>query len=334
MLFTYTMSEPVENIFIQIKNVLEFTIDISIQLLQTTIMYLIFFSSSVYVHMAAAFKQLCDKYPELNEFVEKCTVAINSFEKNLQKIFANYRFEPEYSPWISIVWMDGDNDFSEDYFNFSEEIYSENSMRLYYDIWMKECMQKSMDGNDGIIIMKCGDKTLCNMIDKYDEKNTFEPSNVKLLAIEYKHPAMNEPVLIQLDRSWFLCGNQLLSQLFVRRYLDYQPSPFYFDGKYTITLIDNNMNVTKIDHSNYIVIEKDGYRIVENKFDILAVDSVEKSDDIANEKSSEEYDEESLDELQEQMDELIEKIEESCEEEYDENPHSDEEVKEDLEYDK
>jgi hypothetical protein len=328
------MSEPVENIFIQIKNVLEFTIDISIQLLQTTIMYLIFFSSSVYVHMAAAFKQLCDKYPELNEFVEKCTVAINSFEKNLQKIFANYRFEPEYSPWISIVWMDGDNDFSEDYFNFSEEIYSENSMRLYYDIWMKECMQKSMDGNDGIIIMKCGDKTLCNMIDKYDEKNTFEPSNVKLLAIEYKHPAMNEPVLIQLDRSWFLCGNQLLSQLFVRRYLDYQPSPFYFDGKYTITLIDNNMNVTKIDHSNYIVIEKDGYRIVENKFDILAVDSVEKSDDIANEKSSEEYDEESLDELQEQMDELIEKIEESCEEEYDENPHSDEEVKEDLEYDK
>jgi hypothetical protein len=331
------MSETMENIFNQIKNIFEFTIDISIQLLQTTFVYLIFFGSSVYVHMAAAFKQLCEKYPELNEFVEKCTVAINSFEKNLQKIFANYRFEPEYSPWISIVWMDGDNDFSEDYFNFSEEIYSENSMRLYYDIWMKECMQKSMDGNDGIIIMKCGDKTLCNMIEKYDEKNTFEPSNVKLLAIEYKHPAMNEPVLIQLDRSWFLCGNQLLSQLFVRRYLDYQPSPFYFDGKYTITIIDNNMNITKIDETQYVVIEKDTYRIIENEFDILSVDSVEKSDDLSEEKeepiepdlllmSSEEK--EALEKEIMEEEHIEEEEEEHIEEE--EEEHIEEEEEEDL----
>jgi hypothetical protein len=325
------MIEFMEELFTKTMKLLEILFVITLKYSQIGLMHLIFFGSSVYVHMAAAFKQLCEKYPELNEFVEKCTDTINSFEKNLQKIFANYRFEPEYSPWISIVWMDGDNDFSEEYFDFSNEIYSENSMKLCYNISMKESMNKSMDGNDGIIIMRYADKTLCNMIDKYDEKNTFEPSNVKLLAIEYKHPTMNEPILIDLDRSWFLCGNQLLSQLFVRRYLDYQPIPFYFDGKYTITIIDNNMNVTKIDHSNYIVIEKDAYRIVENEFDILSVDSVEKSDDIADEKSGEE---ESLDELQEQLDALTEKIEESCEEEYDENAHSEEEVKEDLEYHK
>jgi hypothetical protein len=165
--------------------------------------------------------------------------------------------------------------------------------------------------------MKCGDKTRCNMIDKYDEKYTFEQSKVKFLAIEYKHPSMNEPISIDLDRSWFLCGNQLLSNLFVRRYLDYQPVPFYFDEKYTITIIDNNTNITKVDYMHYVVIEKDTYRIVENEYDILSVDSVDKP---------QQESEEEIDELKEAMDELMKKVEETN----NEKNLSEEEIKKDL----
>jgi hypothetical protein len=272
-------------------------------------MYLIFFGSNLCVHSADAFKQLCEKYPELNELVEKIATNFKNIENGLVRFFANCRLEPEKYPWISITWMNDNNDTTEDYFDFSSELYSEQSMNIYYNITMKESMEKSMNGTDGIIIMRYENKTRCNMIDKYDDKNIYEPSNVKFLAIEYKHPMMVESILIELDRSWFLCGNQLLSNVFVRRYLDYQSSQFHFDGKYTITLIDNNMNITKIDQTQYVVIEKDTYRIVENEFDILSVNSA------YNQESEDE-----IDEVKDALDELIKKVEDT----YDENISSEE----------
>jgi hypothetical protein len=296
------MIEFMEELFIQTAKLIEILFHFVVKYSEIGLIYLIFFGSNACVYIVDAYKKLCELYPEIKEWVNKCDSVCSNIMKKIFKLFANYRFEPEKSPWISIVWLDGDNDFSEDYFDFSNEIFSENSMNLCYNITMKESVKESMNGTDGIIIMKCGDKTRCNMIDKYDEKYTFEQSKVKFLAIEYKHPSMNEPISIDLDRSWFLCGNQLLSNLFVRRYLDYQPVPFYFDEKYTITIIDNNTNITKVDYMHYVVIEKDTYRIVENEYDILSVDSVDKP---------QQESEEEIDELKEAMDELMKKVEET-----------------------
>jgi len=294
------MIEFMEELFLQTMHMIEMILGFLIKYSQIAFMYLIFFGSNLCVHAGDAFKKLCEKYPELNELVEKFTTNFKYVENGLVRFFANHRFEPKNSPWISITWMNNDNDTTEDYFDFSSEVYSEQSMNLCYDITMKESMAKAMHGNDGIIIMRYEDKTRCNMIEKYDDKNIYEPSNVKFLAIEYKHPIMVESILIELDRSWFLCGNQLLSNVFVRRYLDYQPASFYFDGNYTITLIDSNMNITKIDQSQYVVIEKDTYRIVENEFDILSVDSVD---------NQQQESEEEIDELKEVLDELTKKVE-------------------------
>lgn len=273
------MLEFIEELFIQLTKLFEIILNFSIKYLQITFVYLIFFSSSAAVHIIDAFKKLCEKYPEIEEWMNKCATFSQGFVKNVHKLFANYRFEPEFSPWISITWLNDDNDIAEEYFDFSgEKMDDEGLMHVYYNSAMEESKEKSMTGADGIIIMKCGDKTRCNMIDKYDKNNVYEPSNVKFLAIEYKHPIMKENILIELDRSWFLCGNQLLSSVFIRRYLDYQPMPFYFDGTYTIVLIDNNMNITSINNTQYISLQKDSYRIIENEFDILSIDSVEKKD--------------------------------------------------------
>lgn len=269
MLFTYTMSENMENVFTKIKNVFEFVLEYLIQILQTTFVYLVFFSSKIYIHAAVALKKLCETYPEINEVLEKCNHAIKKIEHGLMKLFSNCRFEPEFSPWISITWLKNDNDISEKYFDFlQDENITDKFLNDFYYLAMKEYMQNSINGMECIIIMRHAEKTRCNIIDKYDDKNTYEQSNVKLLAIEYKHPMMKESILIELDRSWFLCGNQLLSNVFVRRYLDYQSASFYFDGEYTITLIDNNnMNITKIDQTQYVLIEKDTFRIIENTLD-------------------------------------------------------------------
>jgi hypothetical protein len=112
---------------------------------------------------------------------------------------------------------------------------------------------------------------------------------VKFIAIEYKHPMMKDSIPIELDRSWFLCGNELLSDAFVRRWLDYQSTPVYYDETYTITLIDNNMNILKLDNTQWIVLEKDTYRIVKRDIDACDTESFESvpSDKIDSDDNSE-----------------------------------------------
>ena len=68
---------------------------------------------------------------------------------------------------------------------------------------------------------------------------------------------------------------------------------------------------------HYVVIEKDTYRIVENEYDILSVDSVDKP---------QQESEEEIDELKEAMDELMKKVEETN----NEKNLSEEEIKKDL----
>lgn len=262
------MFDILEELLVQLMNITEFIVKISIKYLQIGFVYLVFFGSKATVYTIDAFNKICENYPVVEEWVNKYTTVFHYMTKNVHRIFANYRFEPELSPWISITWLNSYNDVAEEYFDFSkDELIDDDTMNIYYNAAIEESKEKSLNGLDGIIIMRHGDTTRCNMIDKYDEKNVYEQSNVKFLAIEYKHSTMTEGLIIELDRSWFLCGNQLLSTVFVRRYLDYQPAPFYFDGKYNIVLIDDNMNITKIDQSQYIVLEKDSYRIIDDEDD-------------------------------------------------------------------
>jgi hypothetical protein len=109
-----------------------------------------------------------------------------------------------------------------------------------------------------------------------------EKSEVELLCVEYRHPDMARPVAIAIPSSYFYVGNELLSMAFVRRMLEYSSvfTTFVFDENYTVNIIDQTINQYQLTSRNYIVLEKETFRIAEIPDDIWKkrVDSHDESD--------------------------------------------------------
>jgi hypothetical protein len=94
-------------------------------------------------------------------------------------------------------------------------------------------------------------------------KTSFSPSSFSFLYIEYRHPLMKTPIEIDLNKHYYMEGNELFTPLFVFRYLQYQSLPFLFDELYSIHLIDENASPIELDYFHYIKIHKNDYEIID-----------------------------------------------------------------------
>jgi hypothetical protein len=95
--------------------------------------------------------------------------------------------------------------------------------------------------------------------------NIHEPSvvsKVKFLDIQYHHPDMSEPLILELSKEYYYIGNQLFSNAFVYRMLLYQPFPFVFDEHYMLELMDNDLEIMTLKSTEYLVLEDTSYRVV------------------------------------------------------------------------
>lgn len=91
------------------------------------------------------------------------------------------------------------------------------------------------------------------------------PSNVRLLSVEYTHPRMNHPIHIELPKSIYIAGNQILSAVFILRHLKYNhllSSGFVFDDKYKIKVMDDNVDQFELGYGNYCTLDEMGYKIM------------------------------------------------------------------------
>ena len=257
------MFENIDQFCIYVACSIEWLLFLSAQKLQGVAIYLIWMYSVGHTNTVNTMKFLSEKYPA----IEYLCNSINGIEQKMAKLFSNQKFEPTYSPWVDVVWITADNNITEEYFDCSKE---ENlsSEYMHYNIAMAVSVKKSKDEH-GIIMMKSGNKVHCNLLEQSTGKPGGEVvlSNARFLTIEYRHPSMTEALVIELDRSWFVSGNQLLSRVFVRRYLDYQSTPFCFDKNYTILLIDDNMNFLTMNSNQYVLLQENSYKIMEDSFD-------------------------------------------------------------------
>lgn len=86
-------------------------------------------------------------------------------------------------------------------------------------------------------------------------------SKVKFFDIQYHHPDMREPLILELSREYYYAGNQLFSDAFVYRMLLYQPFPFVFDERYTLEIMDNDLETMTLKSNEYLVLEASIYRV-------------------------------------------------------------------------
>jgi len=94
-----------------------------------------------------------------------------------------------------------------------------------------------------------------------DLSSPLIPSKHQFISIRYKHPKMNDDLFIDIDKEYYYAYNELLSPIFIKRYLEYQPNIFEFDMNYELEIIDNDVNTFIINSKQYILLVENTYTI-------------------------------------------------------------------------
>jgi hypothetical protein len=87
-------------------------------------------------------------------------------------------------------------------------------------------------------------------------------SSVSFLDIQYHHPEMKDSLILEIPKDWCCVGNDLFSSAFILRMLYYQTLPFVFDMRYTLDIMDNDLNMFSLNSHQFIVLKETSYEIV------------------------------------------------------------------------
>jgi len=103
-------------------------------------------------------------------------------------------------------------------------------------------------------------------IDVCSELKNVHLSSVRLLEIEYQCGDL-PAITIEIPNSHYVVDNEILSKTYILRHLEHLPmySNWIFrENDYRVKIIDYDSNVFSINYNQYILIEKDEYKIMYN----------------------------------------------------------------------
>jgi hypothetical protein len=92
------------------------------------------------------------------------------------------------------------------------------------------------------------------------------PSSVRFLAIQYVHPTLPKPVLLDLPTGYYQVGNELFSAAFIEWLLQ-QQSFWWCHGHvvspgYDLLLMDDQLAYTVLRFGQYVRLSATGYDVV------------------------------------------------------------------------
>ena len=98
-------------------------------------------------------------------------------------------------------------------------------------------------------------------IDK-NTKISLEKTRKHLLCVEYIHPKMSQSIYLDIHPGYYVEGNEIFSELFVKRCLLYQKSAYVFDSDYTLKIMDSMMRTVEMHCNEYMIVDKNNYKIM------------------------------------------------------------------------
>ena len=86
-------------------------------------------------------------------------------------------------------------------------------------------------------------------------------ANVSFLSVEYYNETPNYSVTIDIPKTHYVVGNELLSNAYVIRHLEHLPVylQWVFDGKYQLKIIDENLNTVLLNETQWVLLTEDDY---------------------------------------------------------------------------
>ena len=190
----------------------------------------------------------------------------------------NYKVEPFQRQWVSTHILIKNNhlfkgnDFIhiENYQMVSAELSPDCSYNgkveqgfMYFFNIVQSLITSLMHVVDAIVVMRDGDRYIVRSILNKHEKFYHKPSKNVFLSIAYEHPNMEKPIPIEFPEGMYEVGNVIFTPMFVKRYLEYQSTSYVFDDKYTLDIIDNDMNMLTLNSKQYGVLTEDGWKVID-----------------------------------------------------------------------
>jgi len=197
----------------------------------------------------------------------------------------NCKIEPKEDYWISLSIMFKNNDtyiinsssILEDYKlikapqTSSDPINNEHCLKYFCET-AKSIAETSDHIDETMITLKLPNSTLTrtfkpvnNINNNNDTEYSKTKSSVSLLSVVYSHPRMEEKIVMDLPPEYFYVNNEILSPLFIKRYLEYQPNTYIFDDTYTISIMDNMINMISLTSKNSILLKESTYTVTTNE---------------------------------------------------------------------
>ena len=202
--------------------------------------------------------------PLENEWISTACIYQTPFDK----VTLNYTLNEIYEPI-----RDGDDNVSSQ----PDSLIRLDKIKQWYGS-SQNIMKTDKQIDEWLLTMKTGNKyiyKICNRWNTWCDEFSDELSKVKFLSIEYFHPENAKSITIDMDRNGYLIGNEILSSTFIKRALEYMNDRKSFDMTYSLKIMDNNLDTFVLKNDEYIVLERDSYKIIKKNGVRLTNDWVE-----------------------------------------------------------
>lgn len=266
----------------------------------TSVLFLINKYSEKLYHLKNINNNIYNTKPQYKFLIDNTCYYFNY----LKSIIGNYSIEPKQDYWICmnkiieyetnkisnfstfLMNFDLNEPFIDDIvieyepetnYSLNEEYILLSGMPVETDF--NELLNKSYNSTEKLLICKYGNEYIYRVFNKSGNSTPIPPTfnNKKtplyFITIQYTHPQLDVPIDITLDKSTYIVDNEILSDIFIKRYLSYQPHYYIFDTNYSISIMDNDINTFYLNSNQYIKLNESNYEIIDTtktiKFDEL-----------------------------------------------------------------
>ena len=213
-------------------------------------------------------KKVYDSDPKIKNLID----TVVYFIKYIYCSSYGQRIEPMNNKWICIsVLLKRNASFIGEEFNYNETYEFVNTDDILDPLKetsdnISSIVESTNNTLEGMITMKIGEKYINRIFfnknePKMDTELPLVPSKHRLISVKYKHPNMDEPIFIDIDKEYYYTNNEILSPLFIKRYLEYQHLIYDFDMNYELEIMDNDINTYVINSKQYILLADNTYTI-------------------------------------------------------------------------
>jgi len=204
------------------------------------------------------------KVYEKNPFLKITIHTVYEIVIEIYKFMNCVKSEPFAPLWISVFTLTPNLNNNEEY-TVVENSVNEILLKKFKSVIDENASENENINVDILYTFKTPAYILCKVTNKFEKDDAnyiVEKSDVKFLSVEYINPDMKEPIIFKLNKDVFQIGNELLSNAFVLRYLQYQTQFYVYANDYTITVIDDKVNQFTLNSKQYVLLDKHEYKII------------------------------------------------------------------------